>query len=127
VPDYYDVVKKPIDLATMEGRCISDLYTTPQKFVDDFALMMNNAVLYNTVRTSPRLFLSDFQQIFCILLYYIYIHFIDGDCDQFLFEKSSHLLIIFWYKPVFMRVGHLFCKCQWHLCSVVVLLCECGF
>ena len=52
MPDYYDVVKKPVDLATMEGRCVSDLYTTPQKFVDDFALMMNNAVLYNTVRQS---------------------------------------------------------------------------
>ena len=50
MPDYYDIVKKPIDLATMEGRCVSDLYTTPQKFVDDFALMMNNAVQYNTVR-----------------------------------------------------------------------------
>jgi len=50
VPDYYEIVKKPVDLATMEGRCISDLYTTPQKFVDEFALMMNNAVQYNTVR-----------------------------------------------------------------------------
>ena len=45
-------MKKPIDLATMENRCVSDLYTTPQKFVDDFALMMNNAVLYNGVRMS---------------------------------------------------------------------------
>jgi len=49
VPDYYEVVKKPVDLRTMEDRCISDLYTTPQKFADDFALMMNNAVLYNDV------------------------------------------------------------------------------
>jgi len=49
VPDYYTIVKKPIDLATMEVRCLSDLYTTPQKFVDDFALMMNNAAQYNTV------------------------------------------------------------------------------
>lgn len=57
MPDYYDVVKKPIDLATMEGRCVSDLYTTPQKFVDDFALMMNNAVLYNTVRLSSLIFI----------------------------------------------------------------------
>ena len=49
MPDYYTIVKKPIDLATMEVRCLSDLYTTPQKFVDDFALMMNNAAQYNTV------------------------------------------------------------------------------
>ena len=49
MPDYYNVVKKPTDLATMEVRCVSDLYAVPQKFVDDFALMMNNAVLYNTV------------------------------------------------------------------------------
>ena len=58
MPDYYEIVKKPMDLATMENRCVSDLYTTPQKFVDEFALMMNNAVLYNTVRmTLSALFL----------------------------------------------------------------------
>ena len=49
MPDYYHIVKKPVDLATMEGRCVSDLYTTPQKFVDEFALMMDNAMLYNSV------------------------------------------------------------------------------
>jgi len=61
VPDYYDIVKKPMDLTTMEDRCVSDLYTTPQKFVDEFALMMNNAVLYNTVRTT----------LFCVLFCFV--------------------------------------------------------
>jgi len=60
VPDYYQIVKKPVDLATMEGRCISDLYSTPQKFVDEFALMINNAVLYNTVRMSSLPLFSTF-------------------------------------------------------------------
>jgi len=66
VPDYYELVKKPIDLATMEGRCVSDMYTTPQKFVDDFALMMNNAVLYNTVSS----ILAIFMNMYILVVYW---------------------------------------------------------
>ena len=49
VPDYYTLVKKPIDLATMENKCISEVYVNPQQFVDDFTLMLRNAEQYNEV------------------------------------------------------------------------------
>jgi len=49
VPDYYVLVKNPVDLATMENRCISDIYSTEQQFVDDIALMLRNADQYNEV------------------------------------------------------------------------------
>ncbi len=49
VPDYYNIVKNPIDLQTMENKCISEQYESPQRFVDDIALMFDNAELYNKV------------------------------------------------------------------------------
>jgi hypothetical protein len=68
VPDYHSIVKKPMDLKTMEDNCISDLYTSPQKFIDDFALMMNNAVLYNMEDTPVYKSVDPFEKYFTTLV-----------------------------------------------------------
>lgn len=45
VPDYYDIIKNPMDLSTMFSKVQS--YKTPEEFVNDFRLIYANAMEYN--------------------------------------------------------------------------------
>ncbi|KAI8585824.1 Bromodomain-containing protein, partial [Geranomyces variabilis] len=46
-PDYFDVVKRPMDLSTVERKLASHQYSEVQDFADDVQLMLNNCFLYN--------------------------------------------------------------------------------
>jgi hypothetical protein len=46
-PDYYDIVKEPIDLSTMKNKTKRNEYLTIERFVDDVNLMVHNARMYN--------------------------------------------------------------------------------
>uniref|UniRef100_A0A7S3DD89 Bromo domain-containing protein n=1 Tax=Palpitomonas bilix TaxID=652834 RepID=A0A7S3DD89_9EUKA len=48
VPDYYDVIKRPIDLLTMSKRLKNDNYKCVQDFANDLDLMWSNCRLYNS-------------------------------------------------------------------------------
>ena len=47
IPEYPKVVKKPMDLSTMKKKLDAGLYTTPDKFRDDFNLMIKNCFTFN--------------------------------------------------------------------------------
>ena len=47
IQDYFDIVKKPMDLSTIRRKLDSGLYTEPWEFVDDVNQMFDNAWLYN--------------------------------------------------------------------------------
>lgn len=48
LPDYFKIVKNPMDLSTIYKKLCEDFkYSNPQEFVDDMWLMFNNAWLYN--------------------------------------------------------------------------------
>lgn len=47
IPQYPKVIKKPMDLATMKRKLTDTEYTTPDKFRDDFKLMIKNAQTFN--------------------------------------------------------------------------------
>ena len=47
IPDYFDVVKEPMDLSTIKEKLNNGDYKDPWEFVDDVWLMFNNAWLYN--------------------------------------------------------------------------------
>ncbi|KAK2168123.1 hypothetical protein LSH36_20g07088 [Paralvinella palmiformis] len=47
VPDYYTVIKNPMDLQSVENKCVSEQYKDPQLFIDDIALMLSNSYVYN--------------------------------------------------------------------------------
>lgn len=47
IPDYFDIVKKPIDLSTIKRKLDIGQYTDPWEYVDDVWLMFDNAWLYN--------------------------------------------------------------------------------
>lgn len=47
VMDYYDVIKQPMDLSTMETKLENDSYETPEDFIRDATLIYNNCRQYN--------------------------------------------------------------------------------
>jgi histone acetyltransferase len=51
VADYYDVIKEPMDLSTMEAKLEADNYGTPEDFVRDSKLIFNNCRKYNNETT----------------------------------------------------------------------------
>ncbi|KAI4131918.1 MAG: hypothetical protein LQ338_001000 [Usnochroma carphineum] len=52
VADYYEVIKEPMDLSTMEEKHEKDLYPTPEEFIHDAKLIFDNCRKYN-VESSP--------------------------------------------------------------------------
>ncbi|CAH0516533.1 unnamed protein product [Peronospora belbahrii] len=46
-PDYYTIVKQPMDLATIKARLDRYYYASHEQFEEDFKLMVGNAQLYN--------------------------------------------------------------------------------
>eukprot|EP00331_Platyophrya_macrostoma_P019097 CAMPEP_0176470454 /NCGR_PEP_ID=MMETSP0127-20121128/40463_1 /TAXON_ID=938130 /ORGANISM="Platyophrya macrostoma, Strain WH" /LENGTH=296 /DNA_ID=CAMNT_0017864747 /DNA_START=1 /DNA_END=891 /DNA_ORIENTATION=- len=51
VPDYYDIVKEPIDIKTIERRLQQNYYTGKASFVTDVLKMFQNSRLYNLPET----------------------------------------------------------------------------
>ena len=47
VPDYTEVISKPMDLATMMSKIDLHQYETVQDFLDDIDLICRNALEYN--------------------------------------------------------------------------------
>ncbi|GFO01346.1 tyrosine-protein kinase baz1b-like [Plakobranchus ocellatus] len=47
VPDYYALIKKPMDFQTMLKKCARLSYASPQEFIEDAALVFENAESYN--------------------------------------------------------------------------------
>lgn len=47
IPDYFDIVRKPMDLSTIQFKLNSAQYSDPWEYVDDVWLMFDNAWLYN--------------------------------------------------------------------------------
>lgn len=51
VPDYYNVIVSPMDLATMEERLEQDFYDAPKDFIRDLRLIFSNCRQYNSPTT----------------------------------------------------------------------------
>lgn len=51
VADYYDVIKEPMDLSTMEAKLEADQYETPEAFTKDAKLIFDNCRKYNNETT----------------------------------------------------------------------------
>lgn len=52
VGDYYDVIKEPMDLSTMENKLENDKYESFEKFLYDCKLIFNNCRAYNAETTT---------------------------------------------------------------------------
>ncbi|CAL4886868.1 unnamed protein product [Urochloa decumbens] len=47
IPDYFDIIKTPMDLGTVQKKLSSGAYTSPSDFAADVRLTFNNAMTYN--------------------------------------------------------------------------------
>lgn len=52
-PDYYRLVEKPMDLATIKIKAQRGQYTSPKEFKADLLLIVNNAKFYNESKKHP--------------------------------------------------------------------------
>ncbi|TPX60024.1 hypothetical protein PhCBS80983_g02093 [Powellomyces hirtus] len=52
IPTYFDLIKQPMDLATIEGKLRDGRYSNAQQFVEDMGLMFQNCYTFNG-RESP--------------------------------------------------------------------------
>ncbi|TNY19267.1 hypothetical protein DMC30DRAFT_354181, partial [Rhodotorula diobovata] len=53
VPDYYDVIKRPMDLATLLKKVKQQAYRTKKAFAEDLDLIWSNCLLYNSHPNHP--------------------------------------------------------------------------
>ncbi|KAG7902994.1 hypothetical protein KL907_004127 [Ogataea polymorpha] len=47
IPFYYNFIKRPMDLSTIERKLNVDAYETPEQVVEDFNLMVDNCITFN--------------------------------------------------------------------------------
>ncbi|GAB2268051.1 hypothetical protein Dimus_003026 [Dionaea muscipula] len=79
--DYYEIVKKPMDLGTVKSKLSRNLYPSPDEFGADIRLTFNNALLYNPegqqVHHYAKDLLAKFEELF------------DPICKSFEIEKRQ--------------------------------------
>ncbi|PHH52554.1 Bromodomain-containing factor 1 [Ceratocystis fimbriata CBS 114723] len=51
IPNYFQVVKKPMDLSTIASKLQASEYQSPKQFISDFDLMFRNCYLFNSPGT----------------------------------------------------------------------------
>uniref|UniRef100_A0A915DMP2 Histone acetyltransferase n=1 Tax=Ditylenchus dipsaci TaxID=166011 RepID=A0A915DMP2_9BILA len=64
VPDYFDIVKQPMDLGTISQKLSTGKYKNPWEFCDDVWLMFENAWLYNRKNSKVYKWCSQLSKIF---------------------------------------------------------------
>ncbi|KAJ8298017.1 hypothetical protein KUTeg_024548 [Tegillarca granosa] len=64
IPDYFDIVKKPMDLATIRRKLDTGQYSDPWQYCDDIWLMFDNAWLYNRKTSRVYKYCSKLAEVF---------------------------------------------------------------
>lgn len=62
IPDYCNVIKRPIDLGTILSHVKQDHYLQARSFFDDVALVFTNAMVYNNKPAHPAVYLSPYSK-----------------------------------------------------------------
>ncbi|CEP08952.1 hypothetical protein [Parasitella parasitica] len=64
IPDYVNIVKHPMDLATIERKLADGDYDEPEQFEQDIRLMFNNCYLYNPPTLPVHKMGRDLEKVF---------------------------------------------------------------
>ncbi|XP_028990766.1 histone acetyltransferase p300 isoform X3 [Betta splendens] len=64
IPDYFDIVKNPMDLSTIKRKLDTGQYQDPWQYVEDIWLMFNNAWLYNRKTSRVYKYCSKLAEVF---------------------------------------------------------------
>lgn len=47
IPDYFDVVKNPMDFGTIKKKLNNNAYSSGERLIEDFELVFHNCRIYN--------------------------------------------------------------------------------
>ena len=64
IPHYFDVIKEPMDLQTVEKNLKSKVYSTPTQFHADIAKIIRNSYEFNKLNADFCKLTSDFEQYY---------------------------------------------------------------
>nr|CAB3479837.1 unnamed protein product [Digitaria exilis] len=64
IPDYFDIVKQPMDLGTIQKKMNAGVYSTPREFAEDCRLTFRNAMNYNPVNNDVHLMAKGLSKTF---------------------------------------------------------------
>ncbi|KAL6518745.1 hypothetical protein OROHE_017498 [Orobanche hederae] len=64
IPDYFDVIKKPMDLGTIKSKLTSGKYSSPWDFLADVRLTFTNANTYNPPGSDVHIMANTMSQFF---------------------------------------------------------------
>ncbi|GMH06826.1 hypothetical protein Nepgr_008666 [Nepenthes gracilis] len=64
IPDYFTVIKHPMDLGTIKGKLAAGAYSSPHDFLADVRLTFSNAELYNPPGNSFHIMAQALSKIF---------------------------------------------------------------
>ncbi|XP_018572292.1 CREB-binding protein isoform X4 [Anoplophora glabripennis] len=64
IPDYFDIVKRPMDLSTIKRKLDIGQYADPWEYVDDVWLMFDNAWLYNRKTSRVYRYCTKLSEVF---------------------------------------------------------------
>ncbi|KAG6392846.1 hypothetical protein SASPL_147074 [Salvia splendens] len=64
IPDYFNIIKTPMDLGTVKRKLNSGKYSDPIEFVDDVRLTFTNAKTYNPPGSDVHVLAESFSQFF---------------------------------------------------------------
>ena len=64
IPDYFDIIKKPMDLSTIRTKLDTGEYADPWQYVDDVYLMFDNAWTYNNKKSRVYKYCSNLCNMF---------------------------------------------------------------
>lgn len=64
IPDYFNIIKKPMDLSTIKKKLDTGQYTDPWQYVDDVWLMFENAWLYNRKTSKVYRYCTKLREVF---------------------------------------------------------------
>ncbi|XP_052796528.1 histone lysine acetyltransferase CREBBP-like isoform X2 [Mya arenaria] len=64
IPDYYDIVRKPMDLSTIKKKLDTGQYKDPWEYVDDVWLMFDNAWVYNKKSSRVYKYCTKLSEVF---------------------------------------------------------------
>ncbi|PAV63530.1 hypothetical protein WR25_07690 isoform F [Diploscapter pachys] len=68
IPDYFDIIKHPMDLQTIAQRLDQGQYRNPWAFCDDIWLMFDNAWLYNRKNSKVYKYCTKLSELFVVLM-----------------------------------------------------------
>ncbi|XVF87240.1 hypothetical protein PTKIN_Ptkin18bG0103000 [Pterospermum kingtungense] len=64
IPDYFTIIKNPMDLGTIKSKLVKNTYLGVQEFVDDVKLTFSNAMLYNPPSNNVHKMAEEMVQFF---------------------------------------------------------------